>query len=127
MGKSMKAKRVSVVAKGRLAKSLVFKGAKERTQSGLRKDSLMKNRRGKVVSKRASAHGKRMYKNVEDWTEAFMEARTTLRTNGFVAINGKSVFGKALYVKTKAILLQRRQSNMNGSTSNVVSARPILQ
>merc|ERR1712087_35200 len=69
------------------------------------------------VSKRASAHGKRMYKNVEDWTEAFMEARSNLRTNGFVAINGKSVFGKALYVKTKAIQLQRRRANMSLPTS----------
>jgi len=75
----------------------------------------MKNRRGKVVSKRASAHGKRMYRNVEDWTEAFMEARKTLPTSGFVAINGKSVFGKALYIKTKAIRLQRRRTDLSSN------------
>merc|ERR1712217_609709 len=81
----------------------------------------MGNRRGKIVSKRASAHGKRMYKNVESWTEAFMEARQTLRTNGFVAINGKSVFGKALYVKTKAIQLQHRRTDL---ASNRASSAP---
>merc|ERR1719436_1553086 len=106
----MKAKRTSKVAKGRLAKSLVFKGKKEKTVGGLKSEPLMKSKRGKIVSKRASAHGKRMFRNVESWVSAFMEARKSLRTSGFVAINGKSVYGKALYVKTKALQLQKRQS-----------------
>merc|ERR1719510_2537904 len=115
--KTMKSMRVSKVAQGRLAKSLVFKGRKEKTTGGLKRESLMKNRRGKIVSKRASAHGKRMYANVESWTEAFMEARQTLRTTGFVAINGKSVFGKTLYVKTKAIQLQHRRTDLSSNAA----------
>merc|ERR1712032_320240 len=96
-------KRVTKVAKGKFARALVLSGKKERTVGGLRAEALMRNKRGKIVSKRASAHGKRRYKNVEDWVEAVMEARELLHTKGFVAINGNSLHGKALYVKAKAL------------------------
>merc|ERR1719224_171685 len=101
--KVMKGKRVSKVAKGRFAKALVLRGSKEKTVGGLRKDALMKNKRGKVVSKRASANGKRRYAQIEGWVEGVMAARSALRLTGFVAINGKSLMGKALYVKAKAL------------------------
>merc|ERR1712203_357576 len=98
------------------------------TVSGLTREMLLKNKRGKVVSKRAAAHGKRMYRNVESWVNAFMEARKTLRTKGFVAVNGKSVFGKALYVKTKALQLQHRRSGLANSattTDTAVAKSPV--
>merc|ERR1712124_94142 len=76
---------------------------KEKTSGGLMKDTLMKNKRGKIVSKKQTAKGKRAYKNVETWTEAFMQAREMLRVDGFHAINGKTLQGKALYYKTKAL------------------------
>merc|ERR1712159_728093 len=101
--KVMKKKRVSKVAKGRFAKVLVFKGSREKTVGGLTKESLMKNKRGKIVSKRQNAQGKRAFKNVETWQEAFMQAREMLRVEGFHAINGKTLQGKALYYKTKAL------------------------
>merc|ERR1719313_442873 len=63
----------------------------------------MRNKRGKVVSKRRSAHGKRAYARLEDWTESFMAARRALDVTGFVAINGRTLQGKALYIKTKAL------------------------
>merc|ERR1719453_2502255 len=103
MRKVMKKKKVSKIARGRMAKALVFRGSKERTVGGLTKDSLMKNKRGKIVSKRNNAKGKRAFKNVETWLEAFMEAREMLRVEGFHAINGKTLQGKALYYKTKAL------------------------
>merc|ERR1711934_826551 len=106
--KAMKAKRVSKIAHGRFAKALVFRGAKEKTQGGLKADMLMKNKRGKVVSKRMSARGKRMFRNIEDWVESVMEAREALHVSGFCAINGKSLQGKALYVKARALRQQRR-------------------
>merc|ERR1711896_102694 len=90
-------------ARGRFAKVQVFKGTKEKTVSGLTKDSLMKNKRGKIVSKRNNAKGKRAFKNVETWVEAFVQAREMLRVEGFHAINGKTLQGKALYYKTKAL------------------------
>merc|ERR1719262_1755017 len=99
----MKKKKVSKVAKGRMAKVLVFRGSKEKTVGGLTRNSLMKNKRGKGVSKRNNAKGKRAFKNIETWTEAFMQAREMLRVEGFHAINGKTLQGKALYYKTKAL------------------------
>merc|ERR1712004_343177 len=69
MKKAMKAKRVSKIAKGRMAKALVFRGSKSKTSGGLQKDSLMKNKRGKVVSKRASANGKMRFRAIEAWVE----------------------------------------------------------
>merc|ERR1719359_649496 len=94
----MKAKRVSKVAKGRFAKALVLNGKKEKTVGGL-----MKNKRVKVVSKRAAAAGKRRYKNIESWVESVVGARKALNVTGFVAVNGSSLQGKALYVKSKAL------------------------
>merc|ERR1711920_770797 len=102
--KSMKANRVSKIAKGKLGRAQVLRGTKEKTLSGLTKDSLMKNKRGKIVSKKASAVGKRNYKNIEAWIEATVAARKVLQLKGFTAINGKTVQGKAIYVKAKALL-----------------------
>merc|ERR1712032_1512198 len=110
-----KAKRLTKVAKGRLARALVLRGKKERTVGGLRSTALMRNSRGKIVSKRASANGKQRYKNIEDWTAALMEARGLLQTKGFVAVNGKSLQGKALYVRAKS--LWRRQGSVPSAAS----------
>merc|ERR1711948_108171 len=92
--------------------SMVFKGRKEKTSGGLRKDSLMKNKRGKIVSKKASAMGKSHYHRIEGWVEAVMEARDALHTKGFVAINGKSLHGQALYAKAKTLHSERRRSSV---------------
>merc|ERR1740136_639265 len=97
--KAQKSNHGRKVATGRFAKAMVFRGSKEKTVGGLTKDRLMKNKRGKIVSKKASAHGRRAYKNVETWVESSMEARSALHVTGFVAINGKTLQGKALYVK----------------------------
>merc|ERR1719171_2294693 len=86
-----------------MAKALVFRGSKEKTVGGLNRDSLMRNKRGKIVSKKQNARGKRAFKNVETWIEAFMQARDMLRVEGFHAINGKTLQGKALYYKAKAL------------------------
>merc|ERR1712176_39744 len=95
--KAMKAKRVSVIAKGKSAKARVFSGTKEK---------LMKNKSGKVVSKKASAHGKKQYvKNgLKAWAYAVKKARKELGLTGFVAVGGKSAAGKALYAKAKSLL-----------------------
>merc|ERR1712066_1024852 len=110
MGKAMKAKRVSKVARGCFAKALVLRGSKEKTAGGLTRDALTRNKRGKIVSKRASAQGKHRYKNIEAWVESVVAARKALQMQGFVAINGKSVQGKALYVKSKALCAARSGS-----------------
>merc|ERR1712190_292069 len=103
---AMKAKKVSIVAKGRGAKARVFSGKKAKTQSGLTKDKLMRNKHGKVVSKAQSAHAKKnwMKNGLKAWSEAVKKARKELGLTGFVAIGGKSAAGKALYAKAKSLL-----------------------
>merc|ERR1719197_1554062 len=101
--KAMKSKRVTKVASGRFAKAIVLRGSKEKTSSGLTKASLMKNKRGKIVSKKSHAAGKRAFKNIKDWSSSVVAARKALQVTGFVAINGKSHQGKALYAKSKAL------------------------
>merc|ERR1712224_430970 len=56
--KAMKKKAVSKIAKGKLAKVLVFRGSKAKTTGGLTASGLTKNKHGKVVSKKALANGK---------------------------------------------------------------------
>ena len=104
--KAMKAKKGSkrsIVARGRGAKARVFAGSKEKTSSGLQKSGLKKNKFGKVVSKAASAHSKKLFvKNgLQAWSDAVKGARKQLGFTGFVAIRGKSAKGKALYAKAK--------------------------
>merc|ERR1740136_119737 len=101
--KAQKSNHGRKVATGRFAKAMVFRGSKEKTVGGLTKDRLMKNKRGKVVSKKASAMGMRRYKSIESWTESVMEARAALHVQGFLAVNGKTLQGKALYVKARAL------------------------
>merc|ERR1712185_349691 len=107
MGMKVKGKRVSKVAKGPLAKAMVLKGSKEKTAGGLTRDALIRNKRGKIVSKKASASGKRNFRNIQDWVSSVVAARKALQVTGFVAINGKSLQGKALYVKSKALCVSR--------------------
>merc|ERR1711879_477875 len=98
-------KRVSSIAKGKRARAAVLAGRKQKTMSGLTKDKLMKNKFGKIVSKAASARAKKAYgKTIKAWADAVKSARKSLSLTGFVAINGKSAEGKALYAKTKAIV-----------------------
>merc|ERR1739838_734476 len=100
-----KAKRVSIVAKGKRAKASVFSGKKQRTTGGVTKEGLVKNRNGRVVSKKSSARAKRAYgKTIKAWGDAVKAARKALGVTGFVAIGGKSAAGRALYAKAKAIL-----------------------
>merc|ERR1719335_474329 len=101
--KVMKAKRVSTIARGKLAKAVVLRGGKVKTSGGLTKDMLFKNKRGKIVSKKKSAAGKVSFARIAAWTAAVQNARKALDVTGFVAINGRTSQGKALYAKAKAV------------------------
>merc|ERR1719235_3174752 len=68
--KVMKKKSVSKIAKGSRAKSMVLRGSKEKTVGGLTAKDLVKNKRGKVVSKKASARSKK-----SPWIQAIAKAR----------------------------------------------------
>merc|ERR1712050_421823 len=105
MKRMKKVMKVSKIAKGKRARSAVFDGRKEKTQSGLTKAQLMKNKSGKVVSKASSASGKKRYagSKAQAWAKACSKARKELNIKGFVPFGGKTAAGKALYAKAKAI------------------------
>merc|ERR1712219_64021 len=95
--KAMKAMKKSVIAKGKLAKMVVFRGTKAKTGSGLKKSNLMKNKNGKIVSRKQSANGKKAYTHIKGWTVAVTKARKFLGLKGFIAVKR----GSALYKKAK--------------------------
>merc|ERR1712050_20147 len=103
--KAMKSKRVSVVAKGKLAYAAVFSGRKQKTANGITKSKLVKNSCGKIVSKARSALAKARYAQGPGlWIKAVMGARKAFGVSkGFVAINGKTSEGRAIYAKAKAL------------------------
>merc|ERR1719367_2653633 len=99
-----KAKRVSKLARGRGAKARVFYGKKEKTATGLTKSQLMKNKDGKVVSKKKSALGKKQYQRngLAKWTKAVQQARKALGIKGFQVVGGKTSRGQALLKKARS-------------------------
>merc|ERR1711988_99443 len=97
--KAMKKKAVSKIAKGKNARSVVLRGTKEKTATGLTAKDLMRNKNGKIVSKKASANGKKRFSNISAWTKAVTKARAALKLKGFVAIKK----GSPLYQKAKEL------------------------
>merc|ERR1719265_2581992 len=98
--RAMKKKAVSKIAKGKLARAVVFRGTKEKTKTGMTQADLMKNSRGKIVSKKASAVAKKRYaSSLKHWIVAVQKARKALGVKGFVAIKK----GSALYTKAKEL------------------------
>merc|ERR1740131_301576 len=90
-GKAMKvrkAKKVSVIAAGPRAKSSVFSGRKQKTKGGLTKGGLVKNKEGKVVSRKMSANAKKAYASsaIKSWADACKAARKALGITGFVPV-----------------------------------------
>merc|ERR1712242_156900 len=104
--KVMKAKKVSVIAKGKMARAQVFNGRKQKTLSGMTKANLVKSKSGKIVSKKASERAKKAFASsgLKAWCDAIKAARKALNLTGFVAVGGKSATGKALYAKAKSLL-----------------------
>merc|ERR1711994_189401 len=81
-------------------KRQVFNGTKVKTNGGLTKANVMKNKNGLIVSKKAHQHGKRIYKrNISKWTKAFMQARKNLKIKGFVPCKK----GTAVYKETRKL------------------------
>ena len=94
--KAMKKKRVSKVAKGSHAKAMVLRGTKVKTTGGLTAKDLTKNKFGKIVSKKASAAGKKKF---GPWLQALAKARKALKVTGFAVIKK----GTPLYAKAKEL------------------------
>ncbi len=81
IAKAMK-KTMSKVAKGKVAKVLVLRGSKAKTVCGLTANDLIKNKNGKVVSKKRSALAKK-----NPWIKCFMHARKLMGITRFVALH----------------------------------------
>merc|ERR1711988_2018142 len=92
--KAMKKKAVSKVGKGRYAKAMVLRGTKVKTVGGLTAKDLVKNVRGRIVSKKRSAFAKK-----SPWIAAVKKARAALKIKGFCAIKK----GSPLYLKAKEL------------------------
>merc|ERR1712084_80870 len=107
MKKAMKKKAMkkSVIAKGKLAKAMVLRGSKVKTSGGLKKDSLKKNKAGKVVSKKRSDRSKKAFVGsaLQKWGKAVQAAKKELKLKGFIIVGGKTAQGRALYAKAKAL------------------------
>jgi len=112
--KSMKAKKAmkSVMKRRRAMKKKVsvkgkkwqvFSGSKEKTTSGLKKSDLVKSKSGRVVSKKRSLRGKRIFKQISGWVKAVGTARRQLGVKGFCAVGGKSAKGQALLRKARSL------------------------
>merc|ERR1719338_62097 len=63
----------------------VWNGSAMYTKGGLMKKDLCVNKRGKVVSRKQLAAGKRAIKGLSGWLKATMMARKQLGLTGFVA------------------------------------------
>merc|ERR1740123_333461 len=94
------------VAKGKGAKTRVFKGKMDETVGGLTKASLTTSKSGKVVSKARSARSKKAWASstLKKWADAAKQARKELGITGFCPVGGSTPKGKALYAKVKAIV-----------------------
>merc|ERR1712156_476515 len=61
----------------------VWNGTRQKTMGSLEKSSLMKNKRGEIVSKKAHKTGMKRYKQLKPWVTAFVQARKNLGITGF--------------------------------------------
>ena len=84
----------------------MFRGTKERTSGGLRKNDLVRNSRGKVVSRKMSARGKTSKggKTISKWGKATKQARKNLRIKGFCPVGGKTKQGQNLLSEVRRLL-----------------------
>ena len=98
MRRMKKAKRVSIIGR----KWQVFAGTKLKTVGGLKKADLMKNKQGKIVSRRKCASS-RKNKKIAAWGIAFKAARRALGVRGFCPCGGKTASGQALLKKTRSL------------------------
>jgi|TARA_B110000438_G_C15359371_1_gene455626 hypothetical protein len=75
----------------------VWAGTRQKTMSGMDKSMFMKNKNGKIVSKKMHARGRKLFKNIRGWTQAVSKARKALGITGFCAVKK----GTALYMKAR--------------------------
>merc|ERR1711862_1043033 len=96
--KSMKAMKAKRVISKRACRAVVFHGGKGGPHTTLKKENLIKNKFGRIVSKKASAASKKNWaKSGGKWIKALQQARKALKVTGFMAVKK----GSPLYVKAR--------------------------
>merc|ERR1711981_1163844 len=99
MAKAMRATRKAMkamkVVSARLAKRHAFFGKIDKTKTGLKKTDLVKNKAGRIVSRKKSAAGKK-----NTWIVTCNKARAALKIKGFTVIKK----GTPLYKKAKEFM-----------------------
>merc|ERR1719502_2511161 len=107
MKKAMKKRAMKKTAKSYKsvsgARAAVFAGKIMKSKGGLKKEAFTKSKSGKIVSKKASANGKKAYKRIAKWNAAVQKARKALGYKGFVPVGGKSGKGAALLKKARSL------------------------
>ena len=94
--KAMKAMKKKVIS-AKLQRRHLFAGKIDKTKTGLKKSDFLKNKSGRVVSKKASLRAKK-----SPWIAAVKAARSALKIKGFCAIKK----GTHLYKKAKELYKQ---------------------
>ena len=92
---------------GARAKTQVFKGSAVQTASGQKKHDFQKNKKGKVVSKKASLAGQQKFEHIRKWTQAIQTAKSELAIVGFRPVGGKTKRGKQVHKKGREVLRRR--------------------
>merc|ERR1719335_217159 len=86
------------------ARRAVFSGKLMKSKGGLKKEAFTKSKTGNIVSKKASANGKKIYaKYLLKWNKAVAAARKAMGVKGFQAVGGKSAKGQALLKKARSL------------------------
>merc|ERR1719313_3275802 len=84
--------------------SCCISGKLMKSKGGLKKEAFTKSKTGKIVSKKASANGKKIYaKYLLKWNKAVAAARKAMGVKGFQAVGGKSAKGQALLKKARSL------------------------
>merc|ERR1712127_739971 len=98
---AMKAMKKVMKTSRKMAKAVAFRGGNTHGGTSLKKADLFKNKRGKIVSRKASARSKKNFAKsaLGKWSAAFSKARKELGIKGFVACKK----GSALYKKTREL------------------------
>merc|ERR1739849_40215 len=94
MGKAMKAMKAKKPVSAGLQRRRLFAGKADKSKGGLKKGDFVKNKAGKIVSKKRSAMGK-----THPWMAAIKAARAALGIKGFCVCKK----GSALYKKAKEL------------------------
>merc|ERR1719420_1543221 len=97
-----RAMKVSKIGKRRS----VFNGTKAKTQGGLTKSSFKKNKRGRIVSVKASNRAKnsKSARIIGAWGKAVKQARQQLKIKGFCPVGGKTAQGKQLLARVRSLV-----------------------